>query len=168
MDWILWGIGLGDCIRHNCCVFIKFIRVRQWDSSSLTISKVMIKAAKDVRAAKFMHERHPMLGVMGGWGDGSLDTTKNTSQNKRHVYMYTYMYVYIYTHNSVGEHASIRALVYFRMVLLLACPSVDLYMYTWHIHSVPNSADGIVICMVECSKPWGSMGRTVYLPTWNP
>lgn len=65
------------------------------------VSKVMIKAAKDVRAAKFMHERHPMLGVMGGWGDGSLDTTKNTSQNKRHVYLYTYIYVYIYiyTHN---------------------------------------------------------------------
>ena len=39
VDWILWGIGLGDCIRHNCCVFIKFIRVRQWDSSSLTMSQ---------------------------------------------------------------------------------------------------------------------------------
>lgn len=46
------------------------------------VSKVMIKAAKDVRAAKFMHERHPMLGVMGGWGDGSLDTKKTLPKTK--------------------------------------------------------------------------------------
>ena len=31
--------GLGDCIRHNCCVLIKFIGVRQWDSSSLMMSQ---------------------------------------------------------------------------------------------------------------------------------
>ena len=79
------------------------IFVRHW---TRRLHQVMIKAAKDVRAAKFMHERHPMLGVMGGWGDGtgSLDTTKNTSQNKRHVYMYTYMYVYIYIHIIVWEN----------------------------------------------------------------
>ena len=39
----------------------------------LHVPKVMIKAAKDVRAAKFMHERHPdVTGVGSRFGGGLM------------------------------------------------------------------------------------------------